>query len=184
MVEKRDSIFSLAPFSQHKTCAAKSQNCRKENMKTRLGFGILLLAVLLGTGRGQEQAHNGFWWVGSSTDFRLGFASGYAMAMIRVQDIEGFRCLADKNGGKLPEKYPGDEALKGCTSQDPRLAPYDFGDIRFGQLSEGIDEFYKDFRNKGIDITMAMTYVRDELKGKPTKELEEELTKWRSAVKE
>jgi hypothetical protein len=151
-------------------------------MKTRLGIGILLSAVLLGAGQGQEQKHDGFWWVGSSKDFKVGFASGYTVAMVRALDIEGFRCLADRNGGKLPEKYPGDEALKACTSQNPRLAPYDFSDIRIGQLSEGVDEFYKDFRNKGIDITMAITYARDELKGKPTKELEEELTKLRSAA--
>jgi hypothetical protein len=131
-----------------------------------------------GIGRGEEQPHNGFWWVGSSENFKLGFASGYAMAMVHVSDAEGFQCLADRNGGTIPEKFPGDEALKACM-QSPRVARYDFGQIRFGQLSEGVDEFYKDFRNKGLEIDLAMTYVRDELKGKSTKELEDELTLWR-----
>jgi hypothetical protein len=48
-----------------------------------------------------------------------------------------------------------------------------------GQLQEGVDEFYKDFRNKGIEINLAVAYVRDELKGKPAKELEEELARMR-----
>jgi len=44
-------------------------------------------------------------------------------------------------------------------------------------LAEGVDDFYKDFRNKGIDIGLAIRYVRDELKGKSAKELEDKLTK-------
>ena len=63
--------------------------------------------------------------------------------------------------------------------KNPRVAPYELGSIPFGQLSDGLDEFYKDFRNKTIDVNLAMAYVRDELKGKPAKELEEELTRYR-----
>jgi hypothetical protein len=51
-------------------------------------------------------------------------------------------------------------------------------------LAEGFDEFYKDFRNKGLDIKLAMRFVKEQLHGKPSKELEDELTEWRrSAVK-
>ena len=88
------------------------------------------------------------------------------------------KCLADKNGGTLPEKYPGNEAFRACL-ESPTVTPFDFTKIQFGQLAEGVDEFYKDFRNKNIDIILAMLYVRDELRGKPAKELEDELTQWR-----
>ena len=56
-------------------------------MKARGCFALLLL-VLLGTGmgQGQDQSHNGYWWVGFSSDFKLGFASGYAMAMVNAYD--------------------------------------------------------------------------------------------------
>lgn len=149
-------------------------------MKTRVGFALLLLLVLLGTGmgQGQDQSQNGYWWVGFSSDYKLGFASGYAMAMVNAYDRTSVKCLADKNGGTLPEKYPGKEALKTCF-ESPTVTPFDFTGIRFGQLAEGVDVFYKDFRNKGMDIDLALSYVRDELKGKPAKELEDELTQWR-----
>jgi len=118
-------------------------------MCIRGGLALFLLLVSVGTGMGQgqnqPQAKNGFWWVSSSDGFKVGFASGYAMAMVNVEDIETYRCLADKNGGTVPEKYPGDEALKACGTENPRLAPYNFDNLRVGQLSEGVDVFYKDF---------------------------------------
>jgi hypothetical protein len=151
-------------------------------MKIRFCFTLALLMVAT-TVIGHGQTHvkdNGFWWADSSTAVKLAFVRGYATAMTHVVDIEGFRCLAERNGGTIPEKFPGDEALNACTSQNPRVAPYEFEDIPFGQLSEGLDAFYKDFRNKTIEINLAMAYVRDELKGKPTNELDEELTRYRS----
>ena len=143
------------------------------------GFALLLL-VLLGTGmgQGQDQSHDGYWWAGFPSNYKLGFATGYAMAMTNAYDRASIKCLADKNGGTLPEKYPGHEALKACL-ESPTVTPFDFESIRIGQLAEGADEFYKDFRNKGIDIILAMSYVRDQLKGKPAKELEDELALWR-----
>ena len=35
--------------------------------------------------------------------------------------------------------------------------------------------FYSDFRNKAIDIEFALAYMRDQLKGKSSAELEAEL---------
>ena len=55
------------------------------------------------------------------------------------------------------------------------VACFDFGNIPFGQLMDSVDEFYKDFRNKRVDIADAMTYVRDKLKGKSPAALERQL---------
>lgn len=141
---------------------------------------LVVLLVLLGTARAtvENRSHNGYWWNGLTTDYKLRFASGYAMAMINAQDLAGFKCIADKNGGKLPEKAPGNEVLDACL-QDPWVTPLDFGDVHFGQLTEGLDEFYKDFRNKEIDVQYALGYVRDELKGKSPEELGQELRRLR-----
>jgi hypothetical protein len=149
-------------------------------LKTYIGFALLFLLLSLGTvtAHGETQSHNGYWWADSAENFKLGFATGYAIAMTDASDAAAFRCLAAKNGGKVPEKYPGDEVFTAC-SQSPEAMSHNFGNIRVGQLVEGVDEFYKDFRNKNIEIQLAMQYVRDELKGKPAKELEDGLTGWR-----
>jgi hypothetical protein len=67
-----------------------------------------------------------------------------------------FTCLAEKNGGVIPEKVPSDAVIKQCI-ESPTVAPFDFGDIRFGQLEEGMDEFYKDFRNKSVYVARKHT---------------------------
>jgi hypothetical protein len=156
---------------------------KEEHMKARFSFALLLM-VTLGTGMGQGQdqsakdSENGYWWVNQSETYKLGFVNGYAMAMTRASDRVTFMCLAEKNGGVIPEKYPGDEALRAC-AQTPTAKLFDFTGIRLGQLVDGTDEFYKDFRNKGVSVTSAMFYVRDELNGKSAKELEDELNIFR-----
>ena len=148
-----------------------------------MGFGLLLLATLgTGTGQGQDQStkdsDNGYWWVKQSETFKLGFINGYALAMSNEYNRITLPCLGEKNPDLPPEKRFTDEAINACV-QSPTAKHFDFTGIRYGQLLEGMDDFYKDFRNKGVYVSAAMFYVRDELKGKPAKELEDELNIFR-----
>jgi hypothetical protein len=151
-------------------------------MKTRMGFALLILAALgVGTIHGQQEQQtpkNGYWWLPSGEGFKVGFATGYAMAMNDMADAAFFRCVAAKNGGSVPTTYPGDGAIKACM-QGPEVASIVTFNGRVGQVAEGVDEFYKDFRNKNILIELAMRYVSDQLKGKPDGELADELADWR-----
>ena len=101
--------------------------------------------------------------------------------MAAAADVNTFKCVADKNGGKLPGQYPGNEVLKVCLDS-PDVVPFHFASFRFGQWSDGVDAFYRDFRNKGLDIQLAMRYVNEQLQGKPAKELEDEVTAWRRSA--
>jgi hypothetical protein len=139
---------------------------------------VLLVLVGIARGTGDEQSYNGYWWNDKTPQFKIGFASGYAMGMVDAKDLAGFKCIADKNGGRLPEKAPSNEVIDACL-QDPWVKPMDYSNVRFGQLADGLDEFYKDFRNKEVDVQYALGYVRDELKGKPSDQLDQELRKLR-----
>jgi hypothetical protein len=141
-------------------------------------LGVVLLALFTaGVACGQNQPHNGFWWNDTARNFRLGYISGYIQAMVNFEDAVTLRCLADRHGGVLPKEYPGNAALDACAKTAAR---YDFGELPFGQCLDGVDDFYKDFRNRGIHIDVAMDYVRDQLKGKKSaKELEEDLSAYR-----
>src|ERR1700728_2086973 len=111
-------------------------------MTMRFGFVFLLLVVLgasVGEGQSAKEPDNGFWWVSQSETFKLGFVSGYASAMSNAADEIGFKCVAAKNGGVIPEKVPTDAVLKECW-ESPTVALFSFGGIRFGQLEEGMDE--------------------------------------------
>jgi len=159
---------------------------------------LVLFSISLGTAWGQQtppaapttaqvktaEDYNGYWWNDSSQTFKLGFVSGYIVALSPLFDVMSLKCAEDaqRKRGLPTNQYPGDEVLKSCI-ESPQVAVYDFTNIRFGQLLEGVDEFYKDFRNKGVDIDFAMGYVRDELKGKSPDELEGELKRARAASK-
>jgi hypothetical protein len=138
-------------------------------MKTRIGFTALLCLVSTVACASEDTAHNGYWWMGQSESFKGGFVTGYAKAMTTTFDAGTLMCMTEK----------GDAAVWSCAQN--KMVPFDFTKIRFGQLSEGLDEFYKDFRNKGIDVDFGIRYVRDQLKNKKsTKELDEELLNCRS----
>jgi hypothetical protein len=80
----------------------------------------------------------------------------YASAMVDTSGRMWFARLAEKNGGVVLEKVPSDAVIKQCMER-ATVAPFAFGDIRFGQLEEGMDEFYKDFRNKSVYVTRKHT---------------------------
>jgi hypothetical protein len=50
------------------------------------------------------------------------------------------------------------------------------------ELIPGLDSFYKDFRNSGILIDDALTYVEDQMRGIPDDKLNAELLKMRAAA--
>lgn len=150
-------------------------------MKNRIAFFFLMFLGVSSMSHGQSEVHNGYWWFEKPEGFRLGFAAGYGTAMLHANNISFYHCLAEKNGGTIPEAAPPRDVFESC-GREPQTAVYDFGDITVGQLSEGADEFYKTFLNKNVDINFAMRYVRDQLKGKPADELERELAAWRKSL--
>ena len=104
----------------------------------RLALALLMLA---GTGHGQEITHNGYWWANQPQNFKLGFVTGFTMAMTGNSDAAVLRCLATKQ--RSVEKASGEE-WKECM-QTPEVAMLSYSNLRAGQLVEGLDEFYKDF---------------------------------------
>jgi hypothetical protein len=146
-------------------------------MRARLGFALVLVLAGTVSAHGQEITHNGYWWMDATKSFKLGFATGYAMAMTSAADAAALKCVEAKNGGTLP-MHPSDEATATC-EQTPEVTGLSYSNLRVGQLVDGVDQFYQDFRNKSIDVGVAMRYVKDELRGKTDKELEDELTDFR-----
>ena len=147
-------------------------------MRTHFGFTLFLLIALTFavsvSGRAPSDSHDGFWWTRSPETFKLGFVSGYVMAIISARNALAFQCLASKNGGVV-----GPDELKACNEAPEQSHFPTFDNLRVGQLEEGVDEFYKDFRNKNLSIEIALRYVSDQLNGKPESELQSELARWR-----
>ena len=58
----------------------------------------------------------------------------------------------------------------GTTIADPRVSKL-ASEITTGQMLDGVDEFYKDWRNRKVLLRDAMQYVEDEARGKDDSKL-------------
>ena len=141
-------------------------------------FALLLLtpSLLLS---GDRPEWNGFWWNGLNPSLKLYWVSGYVKAMDDASVMHMGTCIRTiKNmslkQGEAPVTLPMEIAEKWCENKN-----FDYHDITMGQFVDGIDEFYKDYGDKQLEVTFAIKYVRDRIMGKSAKELEVELVYWR-----
>jgi hypothetical protein len=149
---------------------------RQRDGRRKMKRFVTALMVLLGTQtafaqRQAPQKHDGYWWVSLNSEDKLYFVDGYTAGLGFASDQMTLKCLS-------VEPAHDKEALHRCAA-DPWMVPFDFGKSTMGQVSDGVDDFYKDFRNKLIDVRVAIRYVRDELAGVPPDSLAQELNDWR-----
>ena len=121
---------------------------------------------------------DGIWSQGMSPGFKLGWVTGYTKAIETAGGLQLVTCVET-----LPlysQKYPNVPAKelfeRLCNSSNET---YDYDGITMGQFVDGIDAFYKDFRNRQVEVDSAIEYVRDQIRGKPAPELDSKLNMWR-----
>ncbi|HZY73585.1 MAG TPA: hypothetical protein VFE22_10810 [Edaphobacter sp.] len=96
---------------------------------------------------------------------------------VKVVYVAGFVGAANTLLGEHPTPAkPG--TVLGCTAE--RMG--DFRNIKLGQLTDGMDTFYKDYRNQRIRLDIAMFYVRDTITGCSADVLRKELDSLRQEV--
>lgn len=120
---------------------------------------------------------NGYWWASMTPDFRMGWVTGYAKAMDLAGSLSMATCAA--NMPLYQQRYPDTDPkvlLQKLCLSDTQL---DYDGISLGQFVDGMDTFYKDYRNKQLEVGWAIEYVRDAIKGKPAQELDAEVAMWR-----
>jgi hypothetical protein len=137
---------------------------------------LFCIVLLLTTFASSGDKFDSYWWAGMSPSFKLGYVSGYAQAMDFSGTVSLGGCLNFINYMDKT-KYSADKWLQMCQNDKT----YDFDGISMGQFVDGVDVFYKDFRNKNLEIGVALAYVRDQIKGKTPAGLEKELTDFRNA---
>src|SRR6202790_4075809 len=138
-------------------------------MKTRGGFALFLLLVLVGTGMGQEKketssgnllrlAGNGVWWDSLADGTKWTFADGYTTAMARANSFVGGECKERKNG--LAPGSGFDAEMKAAIASCMTAEIFNFN-VERPKLLSGIDDFYSDSQNLRIPIDFAMQHVRE-----------------------
>jgi len=129
-------------------------------------FAAVLFFSACCFGQQRDDVLRGAAWQSYSEQFKGGYITGYISAMGYASVTT---CMSIKDA----------EAHKACFSH---AQDYDFDSITVGQLLNGINTFYKDFRNFQVPLTMAMSLVRDEIRGRSEQDIQKELDSWRQCV--
>jgi len=132
-------------------------------------FVVLFLFAAYAFGQGNQQKDladaDGSSWQSASGTSKLGYISGYISAMEEATVSTAYLC-----------GWQGQADSEPCTVTIKAL---DFTGISIGQYLNGMDAFYKDFRNTQYPQVAAMRIVRDQINGRPAGDIEKELTAWR-----
>ena len=120
------------------------------------------------------QVLDGSDWRGYSEQFKGGYITGYIHAMGTAQVSSAMSCMSIDN-----PKDKNAAISKACISN---AQSFDFQSITVGQLLDGMNAFYKDFRNFKVPLTLAMDLVRDEIRGRTEADVQKYLDSWRQCV--
>jgi hypothetical protein len=138
---------------------------------------LLLWSATTCCAQSKEQDLDGSWWNRLDRSFKLGYVSGFAQGHERAAMAHITACMGIWMFGEpVKTAYTREQWQKLC------FPTSDFDGVRMGQFLDGVDSFYRDYRNQKIDISSAMEYVRDEIKGKPQAELDDSLSKLRKVA--
>jgi hypothetical protein len=137
-------------------------------------FALFLLLACCAFSQAQTQTVNydGYWWNAETPVFKLGFVLGYVQGTTQVNADTFGECLIAryaKYERKRQVKVPPTDTNRECNLGSS------WDGIKSGELQDGLDEFYKDFRNKHVFINQALPYVRDQINGKSSAVLDKEL---------
>jgi hypothetical protein len=113
-------------------------------MKRLLCIGVLFFGVGF-TSEAQiaTNVHNEYWWLDSSDLVRIAYVLGFVDGANQGQFWSG-----------IIAQVKGNTATKAKVNYvHGRL---DYNRVRYGQFKDGLDEFYKDYKNKSIHVDDAI----------------------------
>jgi hypothetical protein len=143
-------------------------------------LALLLVGVLLGAAFGarlkaaqEYRKTTGYaFWRDANDNAKFSYLMGYADAeqMYRLVLDKGAKPLCSDAGREWIEDFD-------------RKLPVP-SNITFKQTTQGIDDFYKDWKNQSVPLELAQNIVRLQIAGRPQTEIEEALRKARKAGSE
>jgi hypothetical protein len=124
-------------------------------MRSRILKLLMLAFACTGLARGQNP-RDGTWWNELNRSTKAGYVAGFIDGAITACEHEDVRQACAKS--KVLMLYTG------------AYGPQNFTN---GQIVDGLDHFYQDYRNRSINMRAATFYVLLELQGADPKALDE-----------
>jgi hypothetical protein len=134
---------------------------------TVLALGLVTPLTSMQTRGADENRRDGNWW-------------RQQPQMVKVVYIVGFFDGMELGSDFSFWKYMDDETLMAKTAASYREynGKY-FGHVTSGQLADGLDNFYQDYRNRQIRLQHAVWLVVNAIAGTPQAELDKMIENWR-----
>jgi hypothetical protein len=130
-------------------------------MNRRLFLALSSATIMASPSLGQDQSTartDGNWWNGLNSLTKYGYVVGYANGSAKADATWAYGlCKTQVTAKYLAAVSKGN----------------DYSGITIGQLVEGVDQFYKDFRNTRILSSDAMMVVKQQISGVSQKEIDE-----------
>jgi hypothetical protein len=149
-------------------------------MRTRITIVMAIFLVSASNLLAADQINDGYWWEKLDASFKVGWVTGYARAMDLAGTIQMSKCAA--NMPMYAKEFPNVDSKvilqRMCLSDNQ----FDYGGITMGQFVAGVDAFFRDYRNKQLEVTSAIEYARDSIKGKSAQDLDAEVAQWRQCT--
>lgn len=138
-------------------------------------FKLALIITILMTSSPSWSADNrrdGNWWLGQEKYVRIIYAVGFFDGMDLGHNFSVWKYSDDST-----------KTQQACCVQ----AAYSFyeykqkyfGNVTAGQLSDGLDSFYADYKNRLITVSSAVWLVANGIVGMPEEELNKMIESWR-----
>jgi hypothetical protein len=134
-------------------------------MKASLVIILVMLGGLTMQAQQQQEPHNGNWWIKEDTKLKqLLYVMGF---------LDGLNDGESRLSGEVyvnSDKVKFADCLKNISAAYKRLDRYT-DNVTVGQMWEGVDDFYKDYRNRSILVSNAIDIVLRAIKGEDVEQL-------------
>lgn len=122
-----------------------------------------------------EPTIDGYKWTSFDRSWKLGFATGFLWGVVTATS-EGVGRLQRFASMAIFKTAEVDPKTKEYVDETPGdfLKRLDLSEITSGQIVDGLDNFYKDYRNMTILVEEAIWIVKLEIRGAPQEFIDEE----------
>jgi len=117
----------------------------------------------------EENRRDGNWWKTQDVISKLNYMTGFFDGMELGNKFSYWDTVKEKNSSC------SDRSIQSYTKYKNKYV----SNVTNGQLVDGVDEFYSDYRNRRITVDNAVWLVMNEIGGTPRAQIEKMIENWR-----
>jgi len=135
----------------------------KTKFRVRLLLTVLQVLFLMPATPARNNQRDGNWWLAQTEGLKVGYMVGFLDGIALGRNFASWQFMDD----------PQSEAcLKKVLLSSIEYEKKYLSNVKVGQLVDGLNDFYSDYRNRGIAIDRAVWLVLNGIAGTPKEKVE------------